>query len=481
MLAAFGYFVVSGGGLRTYRFQVRLLRHLGNPPGGRVHFRVQPVETAFVVDYLLALRDLTAERGWTCALEGLHDVRHGHIPEPSPVPLLPLFVGGTHATLGPPTEHTFELGPDREEVLPLGSLHFLAGGEHPLIARVRIGQHAWESTAVDLACAETPEAMAYARAFFDDLDARARSHSAFRGEMLCPRFDLQGQVSNVEIQRSSGEDDPVLPEHLVAELEASFLAFKLYPDSFRAAGLPTQRGLLLCGPPGTGKTSTCRYLERRLPDHTFVNVNLKNLDHLEAVFGVARRLAPAVLVIDDVDLYANQRSENRFSPLLGELMAQLDGLLDRAEVDVVMTSNTWEGLERALTLRPGRIDAVLLYENPDAGKRRELLDRDLAWTDEAPDRDALVTLTEGFTPAEVRECTRRAVALAALRAAKGEGAAPGPLPTLGDYQQAARRLRENPLRPRHKTSRSLRRREATLLSLRRPDADPEGGPEASPA
>jgi ATP-dependent 26S proteasome regulatory subunit len=175
--------------------------------------------------------------------------------------------------------------------------------------------------------------------------------------------------------------------------------------------------LLLYGPPGTGKTHTVRYLLGRLDGTTAIVLSGTALGLVSAACTLARRHQPSVVVLEDIDLVASDRSFAMpgSNALLFEILNQLDGLGDDVDVVFVLTTNRVDVLERALAERPGRVDEAVEVGPPDADGRERLLrlygaDAGLAGLDL---REA-VAATEGVTATYLRELVRRAVVQAAL-------------------------------------------------------------------
>lgn len=209
----------------------------------------------------------------------------------------------------------------------------------------------------------------------------------------------------------------VLPADTITAVERHVLEVASLRDRLRAAGQHLKRGLLLYGPPGTGKTHTVRYLLGRLDGVTAVVLSGVALHQVSAACELAKRHQPSVVILEDVDLVAGDRSFGPpgSNPLLFEILNQLDGLGDDVDVVFILTTNRVEVLERALAERPGRVDEAVEIAAPDAAGRDRLLrlygaDAGLAELD----LTTTVEQTDGLTATFLRELTRRAVIAAAL-------------------------------------------------------------------
>ena len=130
---------------------------------------------------------------------------------------------------------------------------------------------------------------------------------------------------------------------------------------------------------------------------------------------MARLLQPSIVILEDVDLVAEARSrQEHSSPVLFELLNQMDGLADDARVLFLLTTNRPDILEPALAARPGRIDQAVEIPLPDADCRRRLFEfygRGL--TLRLDKLDDFIRRTEGVSAAFVRELLRKAARFAA--------------------------------------------------------------------
>jgi ATP-dependent 26S proteasome regulatory subunit len=189
-------------------------------------------------------------------------------------------------------------------------------------------------------------------------------------------------------------------------------------QELRAARRHLKRGILLHGPPGTGKTLTVNYLLSTTPGRTSVLLTGAGLGLIGPAFAIARVLAPATVVLEDVDLVAAERTLPMGGQgVLFELLNELEGLAEDADLLVVLTTNRPDIVEPALVARPGRVDLALETSLPEAEGRRRLLRlyaRDIQLEPDAEEQ--LVERTAGVTGAFIKELMRQAV----LRAAQSD-------------------------------------------------------------
>jgi MoxR-like ATPase len=248
----------------------------------------------------------------------------------------------------------------------------------------------------------------------EEIERLMQSHDVFRGQVLS--FGMSEHRGNQLLtflpRPSLQATDVVLPEGVLTSIERHVVRSAEQTEALRAHGQHLKRGLLLYGPPGTGKTHTVRYLLSRLPEcSAFVLSGRAMFRHLRATTALARRLAPSVVVVEDVDLIAQDRSFSpEGNPVLYELLNEMDGIGSEADVTFVLTTNRVEVVEQAPTQRPGRIDLAVEVPKPDADCRERLLRLYAAGTPlDLPSADEVVTATDGVTASFIKELVRRAV------------------------------------------------------------------------
>ena len=234
----------------------------------------------------------------------------------------------------------------------------------------------------------------------------------FRGQVITIEADRGGNQRVVFLERPQlGRGDIVLPDGLLERVERHVVAPTQHREALLARGRHLGRGLLLWGPPGTGKTHTVRYLMGELTGATVLVLSGASLGLVGAFGGLARRLAPAVVVLEDVDLVAQERNFGPFgqSPVLFELMNEMSGLAEDADVSFILTTNRPDALEPALAARPGRVDLAVEIPLPDAASRRRLLELYARGLElDGVDLEAVVARAEGFTASFFKELLRKA-------------------------------------------------------------------------
>jgi ATP-dependent 26S proteasome regulatory subunit len=156
------------------------------------------------------------------------------------------------------------------------------------------------------------------------------------------------------------------------------------------------------------------YLSSQMRDRTVLLLAGPQLGLLRPACAMARVLQPATVVLEDVDLIAEERTQpGQCNTILYELLNQMDGLHDDADVLFLLTTNRPDMLEPALASRPGRIDLAVEVPLPDADGRLRLLQLYSRGLDvRVSSWDRFVQQTDGASAAFIRELMRRATLLA---------------------------------------------------------------------
>lgn len=204
-------------------------------------------------------------------------------------------------------------------------------------------------------------------------------------------------------------------------------------EKFRAVGARVPRGVLLSGQPGTGKTLLARAIagEANVPffaasgsDFSGIIVGL-GVAKIKEIFEMAKRNAPCILFIDEIDAIGQRRSQHSFNDqdreqTLNQLLIEMDGFSNETGIIVIGATNRADMLDPAL-LRPGRFDRQVNIELPDLSGRREILDLYSARVKVSPDVNLMDVArgTTGFSGADLENLLNEA-ALHAVRSGRNE-------------------------------------------------------------
>ena len=237
--------------------------------------------------------------------------------------------------------------------------------------------------------------------------------NVYRGQVVELVPGMGGLSVRFPVLPPTARADVVLPAETLRRVERHTLDVVAHRDALRQAGQHLKRGLLLHGPPGTGKTHTTRYLVQQLHGATVLMLSGQSLHAVGPITQLARDLQPSVLVLEDVDLVGEDRGYGPGpSPVLFTLLDAMDGAAADADLLFLLTTNRADLLEPALAARPGRVDVAVEIPLPDEDGRARLLDVYTRGLDVALDDEQLATVvsrTEGVTASFVKELVRRAV------------------------------------------------------------------------
>jgi hypothetical protein len=391
----------------------RLRTHLGGEIAG-LPVVSRALEGFQRANFQVAIDAYLQEPERTAELIGL-PMTHGYR-----VGLAELVKGSRHG----PWADEGEAGPIEYEPVDVGEqrimcvaagLWLIADGDQPLLLMLRRSDHGPRQAELGI------EIMARRRAAAEELLAELerlmRERNPYRGRVVVLSSSPFGGVG-VEVQRLPAvtREQIVYPDGVLERIERHTKTFSEHAEALRASGRHLKRGILLHGPPGTGKTLTVMYLSSLLSERTVLLLSGNALGAVAAACAMARELAPAMLVLEDVDLVAQSRAMGQPTTVLFELLNQLDGLSEDTDVVFVLTTNRPEVIEPALASRPGRVDLAVAMPLPDEEGRARLLDLYGTGLDlELRDQARFIAATAGTTPAFIREALRRAALLAAER------------------------------------------------------------------
>ncbi len=194
----------------------------------------------------------------------------------------------------------------------------------------------------------------------------------------------------------------------------------LHPELIKKFDISSTKGILLFGPPGTGKTMLMRAVANELGDVHIVTVSGADIAKggleravltIKQVFDRAKENAPAILFIDEIDaIVASRENATQFNvQVTGEFLEELDGMKDATGVVLVGTSNRPDALDPAI-LRAGRFDKLIFIPPPEKEDRQRIFEQNLkkAPTSDDIDYAKLADMTVGYTGADIATVCKQA-------------------------------------------------------------------------
>jgi ATP-dependent Clp protease adapter protein ClpS len=321
-------------------------------------------------------------------------------------------------TIGPLRYQDVDIG-DAEPIKCLeNAVWLMKEGDVPFVVLL-VRQKSMQGGAsinIEVAAPAGEAAAGIADRIFHELEKAVATAGSYRGKVLSlEQVDMYSGVSaGIQVHRLPpvARDDLILPAKTIDLLERNVVQFASQRDALRKLGQSGKKGLLFHGPPGTGKTHTVRYLASVLPKHTTLLITSEQVALLPDYFTLARLLQPSIVVIEDADLIARDRSSMQSACeeiLLNKLLNEMDGLRQDAEVFFILTTNRPEMLEAALASRPGRIDQAIEFPLPDEEGRlklTQLYSRGMELDDGVAGH--IVEKTKGVSASFIKELMRRA-------------------------------------------------------------------------
>ena len=229
-----------------------------------------------------------------------------------------------------------------------------------------------------------------------------------------------GDVPKVSYEDIGGLGDEVKKVREMIELPLK------HPELFKRLGVEAPKGVLLHGPPGTGKTMLAKAVAGETSSN-FISIGGPAImskfygeseERLREIFKEAEENAPSIIFIDEIDSIAPKRDEvsgEQERRIVAQLLALMDGLEARGKVVVIGATNRPNAIDEALR-RPGRFDREIEISIPHRDGRFEILQihtRGMPLTDDVS-LERLADLTHGYAGADLSALTKEA-AMAALR------------------------------------------------------------------
>ena len=259
------------------------------------------------------------------------------------------------------------------------------------------------------------------RESLDPDDRVAVNNSLSVVKRLDDETDVRARVMQVEQSPDVAyEDIGGIDEQMEEVRETVEMPIK-DPGMFDEVGIDPPSGVLLHGPPGTGKTMLAKAVANQT-DATFIKMAGSELVHkfigegaklVRDLFELARQQEPAVVFIDEIDAIAAKRTESKTSGdaevqrTMMQLLSEMDGFEDRGQISIIAATNRFDMLDRAI-LRPGRFDRLIEVPKPEHEGREiifEIHTRDMNVADDV-DYAGLAATADDASGADIKAiCT----------------------------------------------------------------------------
>jgi len=250
-------------------------------------------------------------------------------------------------------------------------------------------QPCWDGLMIDFVSSNTDKTLC--KELQKEVDAYAFNNNKLKGEM----FALSGEF----LTKTEDKFDDVVLDEVVKKSVIST------SNQINNKGLDfASRGMIFIGPPGTGKTKTCRIVMNETKS-TFIWISSKDMQSYGAVncitlaYKLARQIAPTIILFEDIDNWIKEFT-------IDALKTELDGLKSNKAVLTILTSNNPENLPDTLIDRPGRFHEVLEFALPNKSIRSEML---IKWIGSGMENvddsnfNRIVDKTDGMSGAHIKE------------------------------------------------------------------------------
>ena len=249
-----------------------------------------------------------------------------------------------------------------------------------------------------------------AKRLLNDLEAYAKKDNCIRGAKLRDVNMATATFHEVIVTGKYTWDNYYFPKPIRDMFDLEVFGFVKNTEKYNSKGI-MKRGIMMFGPPGTGKTTIGHIICNYAPDTTVIWItpdliaeNNAGKHAIKLLYTLADYVSPCVIVLEDLDLFSEDRDSQSGNLPLGSLMNILDGVNSVENAVTVATTNRIELIEKALSNRPGRFDRKIEVPPLEEHLRRQMFtDRLTGFVLEEGVIDYIVKNTDNWTGAEAQE------------------------------------------------------------------------------
>ncbi|WP_440712018.1 AAA family ATPase [Gordonia sp. FQ] len=314
----------------------------------------------------------------------------------------------------PPSWTYAQIGDDKARIPSALRVHFAAGTvtDVDVIIHIVTSPNSSLSGGPEIAVCALAENQEHAVTLLERIVARAGELNPFRGRALRASYNRSGaNLVVLDLPRTLTRDTVIVPDTVWAEIDLGIASVRDQHELLNNHGLGSRRGVLLCGPPGTGKSAVSAAIAAELVgDFTVIYVDARAGSHLlTEIVEIAHHLGgPVLLIMEDIDLWIGRRRTGETS--LSELLQAMDIAPD-ARILTLASTNDAAALDAA-AIRTGRFDAIVEVDYPSTEAAAHIL---TVLTSGIPGGDRINTravanaLPAKTSGSDLREIVRRTV------------------------------------------------------------------------
>lgn len=204
-------------------------------------------------------------------------------------------------------------------------------------------------------------------------------------------------------------------DEIKQQLNKDVIQFLKVMPILREKGLPNSRGIILSGPPGTGKTMMAKSIATKANVTTMLisAEMISSKSDVKKAFKLCRKLSPTLMIIEDIDTAGTVSRKFTDHPILGEYLQAMDGMQPNDGMLILATTNHTENIDPAISDRPGRFDRIIDVPLPNISQRRKMINNLLTKMPSEKITEEIISLvakkSEGLSGAWVREVVQCAL------------------------------------------------------------------------